>query len=339
MACCMLVSLLVGGVWSRSRADIAALSRLGRPIVTPPASAAHRLAERLGPRWGVWLALLTVAEIGAAFLVLVVLTTPAAHHSGHGGTEMTTMPGMTGMTLEPAGPTAGSVRTLLLLAGLLALSGVILAGGVRRNRWNGPATAAGLAVLVYLACVLPPIRDLAPRSHALAMLQAMLLLVAAPALLATTFARTRSGEPLPDRTIRLATPAAGIAFTVVMYAWHLPAPDAAAQSAAVQAVRLATLALAGLALWAPLLNDQRPELAGVRLASVLAAAVPSGILGIAMILAGTQIAPWPMSDATGPGPDTDQLLGGVVMMLADLMFLLPTAGRFALRSHKKEETA
>jgi Cytochrome c oxidase caa3 assembly factor (Caa3_CtaG) len=331
LACCILVSLFVGGIWER------ATIRLAGPPAPGPSSAlggaTQDLRRLLGPRWVVWLATIAVAEVGAAALVSWVLFT---HDSArmlepsHASRYMASMSaGIQGVSLDPQVPfLAIAVTCVVAVCGFLLCAQVSPIPGSRsRHSLPNPLVLAAVGVSLYAIALAPPLSDLAGSSHAAWMTQTMIVMVAAPALVATAIARTRAGSPLNPDAVRIALVLGAIAYVTVLYLWHLPAFDAwIADNPDAWRWRYASYAIAGLSLFCPLVHDSRLQLVGARLSAVVAVALPSGLLGLSLLLTRG-----PSSGASleGSGWLTDDRLAGAFMMAVDGLALVQLSARLA----------
>lgn len=302
MACCLLATLFVGGVWNRSIAELNALP--GASVAPGPRSAtAATLRNLLGRRWLTWLILLALVELGVAILVGTVLLHATIDFPGHRGDTHA----------EHAPPVSGS--SLIVAGATLAVALVVWTVDAR------PALAfiTGLVVMTFSVASWGGVT---PGGHAVLMAQLMIVMVIGPALLAATFASTKTGPPLPDRLVRLGGLVAALVFVVTLYAWHLPNLHGWLMSNGMEFMLWS--ALIGVAFWGLMMNDHRPELAGTRRTSLLLIGVPSGLLGLALLLGGG--ANHPSSPAAGAiaSAVADQRLAGLVMLLVDAFVILPT---------------
>lgn len=207
------------------------------------------------------------------------------------------------------------------------------------------AFAAGLATLAV--AVVSPLDAAADALFAAHMSQHLLLTLVVPPLLALGRPGLVLARALPPPTQRRAgrlqgrfhrfgrrrwLPAAGLVlFTVVLWAWHVPALyDLAAADRLVHDAEHATLLAAGLALWLPVVRPRRtPWWAGMVL--VFAAGLQSSVL--AALLAFSPGAWYDAHVATAPQwgltPLADQQLAGMIMWVPGGLICL-LAGALAL---------
>lgn len=301
MACCLVVMC-----WFRLLADRPAGERAA-PLPAP-------LASRLGRHWKAWLALSALTEIGVGLLIVVVVVDmirPAA------GSSMVMVAGGQSDT--------GFGLTLLLLVGLLMGAAVLFARVVGRPVAAPVVAAVGLVCLTVV--FVPAVRTAAQESHVAFMVQLMLVLVAAPVLVVMAGSSIRRVPVLPAAVVRVGAPLAAVGYVGVLYLWHLPRlHESTMTGGGGQPIELVSLAVAGLLLWGLVLGDRRPDLAGTRLGAIVVAAIGSGLLGLVLIFSprplfvATMSLPWAIS------PLADQRLSGIVMMIADLAFVVPLAG-------------
>jgi cytochrome c oxidase assembly factor CtaG len=303
VACCLVVMC-----WFRLLAD----RPMGERVAPLPAP----LASRLGRHWKAWLALSALTEIGVGLLIVAVVVDvfrPVA------------APSMI-MVGDPHDAAFG--LTLLLLLGLLAGAAALFARAAAR-----PVPApivAGFGLLCFAVAFLPVVRTAADESHVAFMAQLMLVLLAAPVLIVVARSSMPNVSVVPATVVRVGAPLAAVGYVGVLYLWHLPRlHESAMTGTGGQPIELVSLALVGLVLWGLVLGDRRAELAGTRLAAVLVAAVPSGLLGLALILSPRPLLVGAMNLPWGISPLGDQRLSGIVMMIADLAFVVPLTGLVA----------
>jgi cytochrome c oxidase assembly factor CtaG len=191
---------------------------------------------------------------------------------------------------------------MIALASLAAYAALYAAGVRRVARWprsRSLAFAAGLA-LIAVALVAPLDRTLSAHmaQHLLLGLAAPLCLVAgAPARLA--LGALRDPKPLARvlRTLPLRPAAGWAAFTAVTLGTHLTgAYELALRDPLAHALEHAAYLLAGLLLWAPLVAaDPLPHPPGpaARLAWLLAAMPPMGLVGAHLLTGGVAYPSYP----------------------------------------------
>lgn len=127
-----------------------------------------------------------------------------------------------------------------------------------------------------------------------------------------------------------------VAFAVVLWCWHAPAPYAATfQSASIYWLMHATSFGAALWLWTALFESPRDHL-GDFLAAALVTTLQMGFLGAVITFAArpVYVAHWLTTGAWGLTPLQDQQLGGVIMWIpAGVIFLgaIMTAMAVAMR--------
>lgn len=243
----------------------------------------------------------------------------------------------------------------LALLGLLVAAWTYRRGLVRL--WSSAGTgevvaarhalgfAAGLSVLAV--AVVSPLDPFADALFAAHMSQHLLLTLVVPPLLALGRPALVLARALPPPTRRRVgrlqgrwnrlgrhwwLPAAALAlFTVVLWAWHVPALyDLAAANRVVHDLEHASLLAAGLVLWLPVVRPRRtPSWAGLVL--VFGAGLQSGVL--AAVLAFSPEAWYDAHVITAPQwgltPLADQQLAGMIMWIPGGLICL-LAGALAL---------
>ena len=262
------------------------------------------------PRLGV-LGALAMAEVLAAAGVGWILWKLASSSAG-GHDSVSTHHDMVAMG---RGMTHGLEISLAFLASTVL--GFVL---VRcwPNRWLVQLVAAivGLgagAELIYLSAI-----NGSFDSHLSLMAALMTLTTAAPAALVLGLRRP---PLLPVAAFRVALTTSAVAVAGTMLAWHVPGVHADLMDhRLIATLLLATAFVAGVSFWS-MSGDDREATRAIRHRAVVIAGIPSGLLGLALILA-----PGPlMGHVTTDGLSamTDQRLGGVLMMTADLLFMVP----------------
>ncbi|MFC9057184.1 hypothetical protein ACFTXB_03890 [Streptomyces sp. NPDC057074] len=207
----------------------------------------------------------------------------------------------------------------LSLAAFLAIT-VMAALLGRRGRIGRRTSAVGvaLAVLGGAAVIRPAVLDDVMASHIGMMPALMTATFAAPAL----FVRCL----LPNGGLpRAALPAVGLLSGAVLGAvtvlWHLPAFHVRLMGGSTLSPLVLLLGgIAGAAFWLVVL-DPHEATSSWRRRTVLLYGVPSGLLGLAVLLAPAPI--HPELGAVWLGPMADQRVGGLLMMFADLLLLVP----------------
>lgn len=318
MGCCLLATLFVGGIWSRSAEEIESLGPSGRRFGGLAATASS-LARLLGPRWRWWLVLLAALELVVAALVAWVLVRAVAGDGTVDGPAEHS--GMTGMTDATAGGAAVPGWLLVATPVALILAAVTALAAGRRPALLAASGFVALGVVVASLLLAGPAVP-----HSQWMSQLMICGVAAPVVLARATALTRNGPLLPDRIVRVGGPVAALLLTGAVFAWHLPGPHGWLMAGVGRtATALAAVTVVGLVCWGLLLNDERPELSRSRRAGLLLLGVPSGLLGLALLVATGPVLP--AMGGTALDALTDQRLAGLIMMLGDLAFVVPALER------------
>ncbi|NIL87605.1 hypothetical protein CH281_18550 [Rhodococcus sp. 06-221-2] len=293
--------------------------------------------ERPGPSKGklVRLALLAVLELCAAWLlakgliwlgklyadnhfqqsvtlnqVTVVPNAGRVAHSHH-----TTSPSLitdTAMNQQPS-----VVGWVFLAVGCIA--GIVVWMFVQRGRTTtrDGSLSLGCGLGVVVIAMLPAVRAATEASHAAMMIQLMMLMVIAPALIASVI-RPRSNSRAIAQTRMVAIPSA-LGYAAVMVWWHLPLQSASGDTAWLAVAAL----LLGLIFWAGILSDDRPEDQRLQRISIYVAGLPAGLIGLALILSTEPILGVHDHSNSVLGSVTDQRLGGVLMMLVEGIFLIP----------------
>lgn len=233
---------------------------------------------------------------------------------------------------------------------LIALGGfaVVYRSGLRAAGSRGPDTTQRLAFaagLVILGVALAgPVERLAHHSFAAHMAQHLLLGLIAPPLLLVgrplevisrlgSRSRQRKAARAYGHILRLGrgraylAPVALLAYALTWWFWHAPATyTAALTSPVVHALEHATLIVAALALWAPIVRPRRlPAWLGPLL--LLGAAVQGGLLATLLTFAQR---PWYAGIGYGTlTPLQDQQFGGAMMwVVAGLVYLFGAATGF-----------
>jgi hypothetical protein len=270
---------------------------------------------------------LVIGELATAWLLVTTLFALGAHAD--------VMAAEMGRATAGAASSTSDVVALLTVAAALALAVGLFRAGLDRPAGHSrftPRSSAYGSFLAYAVAVLPQVRGAAACSHLVLMAQTMLLIVAAPALLMSTLARTstapvRPGSVRPGSSQRVLAPLAAVGYVAVLYLWHVPTVHETAMTRpGLDSLRIATSAIAGLLVWGLLLGHQRPAAARSRLVALIVIAIPSGVLGLGLIVATHPL--FQMSGALplGMSPVTDQRLAGVLMMIVDVLVLVPAAG-------------
>ncbi len=220
-----------------------------------------------------------------------------------------------------------------LVAGALAYLWIVTRFPPRgRQAWY---FAGGYAVLAL--ALLSPLDRGATYLFTLHMLQHMLLLLAAPPLLALSVPPTLLGwvfqRPVLRRILRaLWRPVpALVLYNGTLLAWHLPAAyDATLRSPWIHAAEHASFVVVGLIFWGVIVAPA-PALVrasyGVRLALLLASDVVNFILGFALAFAGHPFYAGYVTPERlwGLTPLEDLKLGGALMwVMGQMMYAVPT---------------
>jgi putative membrane protein len=240
----------------------------------------------------------------------------------------------------------------VIAASALAIYAALYAAGIRRAaRWPATRTAAFAAGLAIVAvALLSPLDDAAERrlsahmaQHLLLGLAAPLLLVAgAPARLALAALRGRERRMLA-RTLRALPlrPAAGwAAFTAVMLGTHLTGIyELAVRDPFVHALEHAASLLAGLLFWAPLVAaDPIPHPPGpaARLAWLLAAMPPMGLVGARLLTGGVAYPSYPSLADQRTAAGLMWGAGSLLMAAATVWIVFAAAVREEQRQRRRE---
>ncbi|MEV2225561.1 hypothetical protein AB0E01_37665 [Nocardia vinacea] len=221
-------------------------------------------------------------------------------HAGH------VMPGMASAPPEHPGSASTSWSMVTL-----TVAGAAIWMVIRRSDRDPRLLAAGTAILVSAAALLGPV----PTTHVGAMATMMALLVVGPALLTHAVAAPALDTRFSAKPMIVAAVTAAGAFAVVAIVWHLPAVHVAMMSGFASARWLlpATFPI-GLCFWGSVRVATLDPVTRSRLA--LIAGVPSGLIGLALLIANRPILP-------DHSTLLDQRLGGALMMALDAAFLVP----------------
>ena len=195
-----------------------------------------------------------------------------------------TMSAMGGADSPPGGAATAWGATLV---GVLALTAFAFRLGLhaRASFASSPLVGVYVAAAAYVVSVVPVTYRLANDSHLILMIQTMLLMAAAPALLVSAIDRSAPPASLPISMIRVLLPLAAAGYVAARYFWHLPsAHQAAMGSVSVTQLRMITEAAAGALFWAAVLGDRRPTLDRPRATAAMAVAGLSGLLGLALLI-------------------------------------------------------
>lgn len=296
MACCLLATLFVGGIWTRSPQEFEDGLR--------PRSTAAAL---LGARWKLWIVLLAALELVVAFLlarlVLTAATGDAAHHLQHGGDQ-------------------GSVPMAALISLGVCVVALALCATACTASWGRARMVVGLAgmLVAIVAAAWPATWDL----HVSWMAQFMLVAVAGPATIGRWLAQTAVGEGLSESARRIALPLLGTVIAGVMLGAHFAPVHTSLMADAVARVSVIVgVAVTSTAFWDLFWDNRSVSVTGARIGGILALGIPSGLLGLTLLVAPGPL--WPtMIDASHTvSPILEQRLAGMVMMAVDLIFLLP----------------
>lgn len=268
--------------------------------------------------------------------VVALAAAPLAHGGTGRAAEWTDVLGVLVVTALAAGYGRG-VHELWARRGV----GDVLSG------WRVAGFAAGLVVL--LAADRGPVHDTAEGSFTGHMLQHMLLLVVAAPLLAIgaaglplSLALPRPARALANRVrsggagrwlrrpVNLALITSGL-YSIVLWAWHLPAPyQAALASPPVHAAEHLSFVAVGWLLWSAVLGRHRQRLsAPVGLLSLLATGMPVAALGAVLTLAPEPL--YGSETLTPADPLADQQLAGLVMWVPMDVIVLVLAVAIFLR--------
>jgi len=320
VACCLLANLFIGGIWRRTPGEIAGMGR----GMSRSASVAQGL---LGSRWRFWIVLLALSEIVLAIVLGVVLVGLLGGHTGAGA-------GHTGHTMSS--PVAATTFLILALA-TTVVCGVVDARRASRRVVLTTVTV-GLSIIV-IAAMVPDAWHL----HASWMALYMLAAVALPAFVGPYLRRTRTGAEISAAAVRISAPLLATAAALLMISAHLPVVHTwlMGDTAGRVVVSIAAFAV-GVPFWIALLGDDRSELRTVRVGALIAFALPAGLLGLVLIAAPAPL--WPaMVDVPWLPALWDQRISGLLMMGADLVFLVPllasALGAAPRRAHTVGRTA
>lgn len=265
----------------------------------PPASAPPALMRQ---------AALAVVELAGAALLAVLLVKagenlPQTHSAGT-------------HTQRPADSSSEVLLGIAIAVG--TISGYVLRRRLRlglRPRWSYAVTGGAGAVVMVV-----PISTSGASTHLVMMAQVMGMLVVGPALIVAAVRAGRlsvQGHKYP----RVLGASAAAGFVACLVAWHIPQVHGfVAGQPGLHSACLALMAVVGVHFWfavtAPV-HTRGDHTA--RRTAVLIAAIPSGLIGLALLIATAPIVP----GVAVQGALTDQRLGGALMMLLDSLFLLP----------------
>lgn len=280
------------------------------PLVTvPPAS---ELTEDLAPtptsvpvperpspgrprvRGVIGVVVAALAEIAVAAL-LVRLLWNAGADSMHGHSMMSTASG-----LRQAAATGSTWLVFTAILGAVAAAALVL-------RTSPPRSAGALGLA---AVATSPLVGWTSSSHFALMAQLETLVIGVPLLLVPMDRMVEARRP--GRPVVQWLAGAGVLLAVAtVVVWHLRGLHDHVATPGAVAVRTATLALAGLTLWAGLSARVSSR---VRLPLLFGFAEVGGLLGLMMLLSG---GPLRMAGSL------DGRLAGVLMMVVDLAVLVP----------------
>ncbi|GAB1692892.1 cytochrome c oxidase assembly protein [Krasilnikovia sp. M28-CT-15] len=243
---------------------------------------------------------------------------------------------------------------ILVVAGLAATYGrgvhelwARRGAGAVLPRWRAAAFALGL--LSVLGAQQGPIHDMAEDSLAGHMTQHMLLMLLAGPLLAAggaalplvvavprpvrglvARARVTSAARWVRRPLNTALLTAGL-YTVVLWAWHLPAPYRWVEdSAATHGAEHLSLVAVSWLLWSTLVGPHPARLSPpVGLLLLFVTGMAAAALGAMLTLAPAPI--YPVQLLAGPDPLADQQLAGLVMWVPMDVVMLAAAVVLFLR--------
>jgi putative membrane protein len=266
--------------------------------------------------------------------------------------------------VSASAPTAGRLLgswTLdgLTLAALVALGGLYLLGALRlRGRWSPARTCSFMGGLLALAlALLSGIETYADRLLSVHMVQHLLLMLVAPALLllgaplrllllaGPSAARRIARHPIGSRSLFAVTsPALGLfCFALAVVVFHLSGLfELALRDGTVHALEHCVYAAAGLLLLASLIGaDPLPRRVsaiarvGWLLAAMTVMAIPGALLAFdPSVRYRAYVAP---ARALGRSALADQHLAGVIMWIGGSAFLLALALAVAMRAMLAEE--
>lgn len=183
-------------------------------------------------------------------------------------------------------------------------------------------------ILVLVAALCSPIDKLGEQLFAMHMVQHVLLLDVAPILLILGLTKvllrpaTRHIHALEQRAGIFALPIfAVVLYTAAMWVWHIPALyDAAASHSGIHVLEHLSFTLAGFLYWWHLISPVSTRLRRegmTPIAYMLSTKVTVGFLGILLTFAPNAIFSYYTKQPQywGLDPESDQALGGVVMVL------------------------
>ncbi len=236
--------------------------------------------------------------------------------------------------------------------------------GVGRGVRRSGVMNFGIAVLALLAALVSPLDALSGALFAAHMTQHLvLMLVAAPLLVLSDYGLAllwalprRTAQVLGQRVNRLtglrgawavlSSPAsAWLAFTVTMWAWHLPALyEAALRSEAMHALEHGVFLATAMLFWSVLVRHARPDRVryGIAIPYLFTAALQSGILGALMTFTTRPWYPYyaTLTPAWGLTPLQDQQLAGLIMWApVGALFTILTIAYFAAWLRSLEQRA
>ncbi len=227
---------------------------------------------------------------------------------------------------------------LLLVAYVRGLRRALAGPRARTHRWRATALAAGL--LLTVAVTAPPVGDVLEQRLSTHMVQHLVLMLVAAALLAVAqpgrlvMAGLPASLRSPLARLLRAVPGLGLLAPHVawslsvagLWLWHLPlAYDAAVRSGVLHLAEHATFLLTSWLFWWQLVRAGRSRLRGAAAAAYVLAAVPPGAaLGAVLTFADHPLYAAQAAHAARAGADplTDQHLAGIVMWVPlDLLYL------------------
>ncbi|MDF3312138.1 cytochrome c oxidase assembly protein [Rhodococcus sp. T2V] len=200
--------------------------------------------------------------------------------------------------------------------GLTALVATLVVG--RRRGAIGSSSAALLGVLSIIGLATIATWGGVTGSHVGTMALLMTVTVTAPILVA---GRIRLHD-LSSRSVNLLVVAVAILQAGVVVAWHLPGVHQRLATDALAAGVIVAVSAVVAVVWWLLLRDVRAETVSARRRSLLIVGMPSGLIGLALIVAANPMMTHGAS-LGWLGPMADQRLGGVLMMVVDLLVLVP----------------
>ncbi|MCW2295469.1 cytochrome c oxidase assembly protein [Rhodococcus erythropolis] len=289
----------------------------GRPVGTRHTHDGHLSRGRL-----ISLCVLAAIELAMACAVVQLLVYSANSDTTSSPPAPVTMDHSThhGARSAPA-ETATVAPPSVMIAGLVAvcLIAIVLVGPIRkatagaRPRENATTLSAVFGLTILVTAFLPAVRSVAAQSHVAMMGQLMIVMVAAPAVLAYAFAPYISGRPSVQTLWFGALPAALI-YSALMIAWHI---TSLASYTAVTASFLV-----GFALWIGVFTDTRASADRLRTVTAVAMAAPGGLLGLAFLISSKPLMVAAHQHISIDAV-TDQRLGGLLMMAVEAAFLVP----------------